>query len=413
MTTLLFIVIFGFFTWRGYRKGLVGAVTPIICFIVAYPTSIFFTKPTAHVLRAFTGIDGVLVLMLAGSGLFLAVSLALTLAIKALARATPYNNLTDAGSKMGGLACGAIVGTIFGLIAAYTLELMLIPSHMQASTAMTSEGDIGDDYSNYSNSDSQALAASDKFLDKDRFTRSESLVDKAAKQLVSTAAATAVGILSRDQDAGLLTKTLTQNPQATLAHMRNISNNDGLKTLLSDPEFQAELNRGKLDTLLQNKRFQTLLNNPDMQAMLAADNPADERAAAEKMLQAWQKVASLKSDPRVLEIMRDPEFQAQLNSTNKLPLLLNPKLRQLSELIFDTEKPQVKAAPSAPIAPATAVSNTATNGHYKVEDITQGTGAAVQQLNPETAPASPPETKIYRWTDAEGKVHYTDKPIKN
>ena len=185
-----------------------------------------------------------------------------------------------------------------------------------------------------------------------------------------------------------------------------------MKKLLSDPEFQAELNHGNVESLMQNKDFQQLLKNPDMQAIISSEDSSDKsakQAAAEKMIQAWQKVVTLKTDPRVLDIMNDPAFQAQLNSTNKLPLLMNPKMRQLSEIIFSDESANEAVEPVKKI-PAGQKSN----AHYTLEDITEGTGRkAKEESQSDTNEKEQPEVKIYRWTDENGKVHYSDKPIKN
>jgi hypothetical protein len=162
---------------------------------------------------------------------------------------------------------------------------------------------------------------------------------------------------------------------------------------------------------MHNADFQQLLQNPDMQAIISSSDESAKRAATEKMIQAWQKVTTLKNDSRVLDIMKDPAFQAQLNSPNKLPLLMNPKLRELSEIIFSNDLGSERAAPGIQ-APAPQKSNV----HYTLEDITQGTGEktkAVEALSETHKREELPEEKIYRWTDENGKVHYSDKPIKN
>jgi hypothetical protein len=56
-----------------------------------------------------------------------------------------------------------------------------------------------------------------------------------------------------------------------------------------------------------------------------------------------------------------------------------------------------------------------TKVHYTLEDISEGTGqkAKEESLSDTAKREEQPEEKIYRWTDENGKVHYSDKPIKN
>lgn len=412
MTTIIFIVILAFFTWRGYQKGFVGAISRVLSFIVAYPAAIFLTKPFANILRAYTGLDGLILFLVAGCTIFLVASLLVTLILNSLARLAPSNSITETGSKIGGVVFGAIIGGVFGLIAVYLIDLVVKPAapvianqpqHKNPNTPSAEEAE----------SIKQYVVAGGEPVKQSVSNNNQSFIDSAAKKLVSTAASTAVSIITDDKGSSQLTKTLTQDPQVMLNHVQNMTNNGEVKKLLSDPEFQAELNHGNVESLMQNKDFQQLLKNPDMQAIIASEDSNDkstEQAAAEKMIQAWQKVVMLKTDPRVLDIVNDPAFQAQLNSPNKLPLLMNPKMRQLSEIIFSDESEEETTKPVKQI-PAGQKSNV----HYTLEDITQGAGpkAKEESLSDTHKREEQQEEKIYRWTDEDGKVHYSDKPIKN
>ncbi len=412
MTTIIFIAILAFFTWRGYQKGFVGAISRVLSFVVAYPAAIFLTKPFANILRAYTGLDGLILFLVAGCTIFLVASLLVTLILNSLARLAPSNSITETGSKIGGVVFGAIIGGVFGLIAVYLIDLVVKPAapvianQPQTKSSSSPSDAEAESIRNY-------VVEGGEPINQSVSDSKESFIDSAAKKLVSTAASTAVGIITSDKGSSQLTKTLTKDPQAMLNHVQNMTNNGQVTKLLSDPEFQAELNHGNVESLMQNKDFQQLLKNPDMQAIISSEDSSDksaEHAAAEKMIQAWQKVVTLKNDPRVLDIMNDPAFQAQLNSPNKLPLLMNPKMRQLSEIIFSGDSASEIAMPAkqAPAGQKTKV-------HYTLEDISEGTGqkAKEESLSDTHKREEQPEVKIYRWTDENGKVHYSDKPIKN
>ncbi len=418
MTTIIFIVILAFFTWRGYQKGFVGAISRVLSFIVAYPAAIFLTKPFANILRAYTGLDGLILFLVAGCTIFLVASLLVTLILNSLASLAPSNSITEMGSKIGGVVFGAIIGGVFGLIAVYLIDLVIKPAapvlaNQQQQKSPSAPSDEEAESIKQYVVDGGAPVTQTPSASNDSFIANDSFINSAAKKLVRTAASTAVGIITSDKGSSQLTKTLTQDPQAILNHVQNMTNNGEVKKLLSDPEFQAELNHGNVESLMQNKDFQQLLKNPDMQAIISSEDSSDkstEQAAAEKMIQAWQKVVVLKTDPRVLDIVNDPAFQAQLNSPNKLPLLMNPKMRQLSEIIFSDGSEDETTKPVKPV-PAGQKSNV----HYTLEDITQGTGqkAKEESLTDTHKREEQPEEKVYRWTDENGKVHYSDKPIKN
>ncbi|HOY22450.1 MAG TPA: CvpA family protein [Cellvibrio sp.] len=412
MTTIIFIVILAFFIWRGYQKGFVGAISRVLSFIVAYPAAIFLTKPFANILRAYTGMDGLILYLVAGCTIFLVASLLVTLILNFLASLAPSNSITETGSKIGGVVFGAIIGGVFGLIAVYLIDLVLKPAAPVIANQQEQKSPSAPS-AEEAESIKQYVVDGGEPVKESVSNSKESFIDSAAKKLVSTAASTAVGIITSDKGSSQLTKTLTKDPQAMLNHVQNMTNNDEVKKLLSDPEFQAELNHGNVESLMQNKDFQQLLKNPDMQAIISSEDSSDkstEQVAAEKMIQAWQKVVPLKTDQRVLDIVNDQAFQAQLNSPNKLPLLMNPKMRQLSEIIFSDESEYETKKPGKTIS-----TGQKSNVHYTLEDITQGTGekAKEKSLSDTHKREEQPEEKVYRWTDENGKVHYSDKPIKN
>jgi hypothetical protein len=157
------------------------------------------------------------------------------------------------------------------------------------------------------------------------------------------------------------------------------------------------LTTGDVHGLMRNQDFQALMNNPHMKALMTQSDVASEKgaqAAAEKMVAAWSRVNQIKHDPRIIAILNDPEFQQQLNAPNKLPLMMNPKLNQLTEFIFSDAPPITHGA-----------------HNVQIQDITQGIN------NKNTIPTTSekqddkPPTTVYRWTDDEGRTHYSDKPI--
>lgn len=407
LTTGVFLAIVALFTWRGYQKGFLGSITKLLSFVIAYPAAIFLTKPFANLLRGFTNLDGLMLFLVAGCSIFLIASLVVTLVLGGIAKLVPHNEFTETGSKIGGTVFGVLVGSLFGLIAVYLIGIAKPQTSPVADTAKKPP------VKQMTAAEAESIQKYVVSEDAPAPSSQDSFIDLTAKKLVSTAASTAVGVITSDDASKQLTKTITQDPQATLGHVQNMVNDGEFKQLLNNPEFQQELSKGNAQALLQNKDFQELMQNPDMRAIIASENKdaASEQAAAEKMIQAWQKVETLRNDPRVLNIVNDPAFQAQLNSPNKLPLLMNPSMRELTEIIFSGESNPAPATQEV----KTPEPSSAKITRYEVEDITNGVKQTnePQKGNDDAEADKVPEQKLYRWTDADGKVHYSDKPIKH
>lgn len=392
IATIVFIAIVAFFIWRGYEKGFIGSITRILSWVIAYPAAIFFTKPLATIILQHTPIKGLLVYLIAGCSIFLVVSLSVSALLNGLSKIIPDNQFTDNGSKVGGAIVGLCMGSLVGLVAVYLIGVVKKPDLANAPIA----------------SENIPVTAFQKYATPNN--ANDSFIETNAKKLVGSAAATAVNATISDDATTQMTKAFIEDPQVMFGHVQQISNNGELKALFEQPDFQAQLNTGDINTLMQNQDFQKLMGNSDVQALVAsADNSGNgespEKIAAEKMINVWQKMESLKNNPRVMQIIADPEFQEQLDATNKLPLMLNPKLKELTDIMFNEET--TSGSPGA--TPKTQHITT-----YKVEDITEN---VQQEMNNSQTPSKgkeeQSEKKLYRWTDENGRVHFSDKPVKN
>lgn len=395
LSTIVFFVLLAFFTWRGYQKGFIKAITRILALIVAYPAAIFFTKPFAKWLIANTSLDGLLVYFIAGSIIFLAVSLLVTLLLNLLATLIPDNHATELGSKIGGAGVGVFIGSIIGLIVVYGLGLIITPK--PTVTTLASNTVTQNTPTETDTSPAAAGVPHINDLEKSR----DSFIEASAKKLIGNAAATAVDLALNDKTTTQVTKAFVQDPQSMLTHVQQVTNNGQLQQLMADENVQSLMTTGNTQALMRDPAFKELMNNPSVQALMEqsdVDTNAGSQAAAEKMITAWNRVQTLKHDPRVIAIISDPEFQQQLNSPNKLQLMMNPKLNQLTEIIFSNET-----------IPANGMTK------YQVKDLNQtnrmnsvsNTATATTEEEEKKAPAT-----IYRWTDEKGQVHYSDKPVK-
>jgi uncharacterized membrane protein required for colicin V production len=397
-TTIVFFALLAFFTWRGYQKGFIGSITRVLGWIVAYPAAIVFTKPVAQLIMQHTALEGLIVYFIAGCAIFLLVSFLVSLLLNLLARLIPETDATQAGSRIGGASVGVLIGALVGLLAVYAIGLVVTP---KAQPLQQEQINNAPEVENVTITDNpnRAPATGVPHL-RDLTQSNDSFIEASAKKLMGNAAATAVDLALDDKTTTQITKAFVENPQSMLTHVQQVTNDGQMKELMADEKIQSILTTGDTNALLRDPGFQDLMNNPSVQALMSQSDVTSEagaQAAAEKMVQAWSRVQTLKHDPRVIAIISDPEFQQQLNSANKLPLMMNPKLNQLTEIIFSSET-----------TPANGM------GNYQVRDINEATtsGNAVAATNNSAAEDSKPPTTIYRWTDENGQVHYSDKPIK-
>lgn len=403
ITTIVFFALLAFFTWRGYQKGFIGSITRVLGWIVAYPAAIVFTKPVAKLIMQHTSLDGLFVYFIAGSAIFLLVSFLVSLLLNLLAKLIPETDATEISSKIGGASVGVLMGALVGLLVVYAIGLVLTPKIQPLPQGQVSDTSLTDN-SDITNNPNRALPSVVPHV-RDLAKSNDSFIETSAKKLMGNAAATAVDLALDDKTTTQITKAFVENPQAMLTHVQQVTNDGQIKELIADEKIQSILTTGDTNALLRDSGFQGLMNNPSVQALMSQSDVKSEagaQAAAEKMVQAWSRVQAIKHDPRVIAILNDPEFQQQLNSTNKLPLMMNPKLNQLTEIIFSDET-----------VPANGM------GIYQVRDVNEaeaGTKAAsnIQDTAYENSSdgEAKPATTIYRWTDENGQVHYSDKPVK-
>jgi uncharacterized membrane protein required for colicin V production len=401
-STMVFGALVFFFVWRGYQKGFIGSITRIVSWLVAYPAAIYLTKPLADLIFKHSPLTGMIVYFIAGSSIFLMVSFGVSKLLAIFSETISEDSAIEQSSKIGGAIVGIFVGGIVGLLAVYAMGLTHKP------TTVNLQNNNGEEPlyvpENNISLDNQKNKSAPVNSDIDSF------IDNSAKKLVSTAAATAIDLTLKDPATTSLTKAFAENPQSMLNHIQQLSNDGHINTLLTDPDIQALLTKGDTNALLNNKDFQNLMRNEDMQAILASveddkTGASSEQIAAEKMTVAWARANALKNDPQVIAILTDPEFQEQLNASNKLPLLTNPKLKTLTELIFTNEQ----TVNNAHIETKSINSTENVLQPSSIEQEEKISGGAGEKSEGKVEKSEP---KIYQWTDENGKVHYSDSPIK-
>lgn len=313
----ILIAIVLFFAYRGYCKGFFGALSRTISLIAAYIAALFLVKPGAIWLQKHTGLEGIAVYLVAGLLIFAAVSLVVTLVFNGLERMLGSRERASATSKLGGLIVGAVMGGVLGLLVVYGMSV--VREAKQPETMAN-----------------------------------QSPLDIKARALVGKMVAGVTDIIYPDATA--FSGSFAESPLAMGKSLQKVANNPDLRTLMSDEEYQRLLDHGDPQALVNDPLFKRLMYDPDVQYFLQKSElvPAGantDEVVAKAVIDSWQGFQRARNDERVQEIINDPDFQRKLQAGDKISLMTDPQLQELTEAFFSAiakaRGPEKSAAPAA------------------------------------------------------------------
>ncbi|UTF60177.1 CvpA family protein [Gilvimarinus sp. DA14] len=373
VTTIVFLAITAFFAVRGYFNGFWGSLSRSISFIGAYAAAFYFSKDAAALIKANTSIDGIAAYLAGGIALFILAMVALRLLFWLLSHMIPGGgDKPGVASRFGGLVIGGIIGGFIGLLLVYTLDVYSSAKDLKADRVQP---------------DSAAPATTESPAPQNN------PVSKAAKLTVSKSAGAIMALSGVSDNSVQLGEAFIADPVANVDRVNRVTNNPDLQKLLQDRRTQQLLKKGDVDELMKVPEFRRLMNDPDMKHLMAAsgldvDNKDSARETARKVSLGYQRVQLMKDDPRVQEIINDPEFKAQMQSDNKIALITNPKFNQLAEIIF--------------VEGADNLSSLEKDSQVRIREMQAGDDATVTEDDEDT---------IYQYTDEDGNVRYSDRPV--
>ncbi|MCP8898087.1 CvpA family protein [Gilvimarinus xylanilyticus] len=364
--TIIFLVITGFFAIRGYFNGFWGSLSRSVSFIGAYGAAFYFSKDAAALVKAHTPLEGAVAYLAGSIGLFVLAMFGLRLIFWLLKQMMPgSNDKPGTVSRVGGLLIGALIGGFIGLLLVYTLDIYTSAKELKADAIETPP------------------------------PPANNAISKAAKLTVSKSAGALMALSGVSDNSIQLSEAFISDPVANMDRVNRVTQNPDLKKMLDDRRTQRLLRRGEIDELMQVPEFKRLIADPDMKYLMQASgmdiNDKDSaRETARKVSLGWQRIEVMKNDPRVQEIINDPEFQQQLNASNKLALLTNPKLNELAGIIFEEGSDNLATLEQ--------------DSQYRIRTMESGEDATVNEDEAGT---------IYRYTDKNGNVRYSDRPVED
>ena len=353
---VLFLAVVALFAYRGYRKGLLRSLSRVLSLLAGYTASILFTEQVSAILTSRFQLEGIIAFITAALGLFFVAAIAVIVVFRITAQLMPARESPSTASSFGGLVIGLMVGLIVAIVTVWTFTFV------------------------------RDFRGSPEFGGFAQASKIEAFSRRAAGQ----AATTALSMTSVDPEVARLSVAVIETPAKVSRHAQQLMSSDDLPALLADPQSQAAMYNGDVNTLQYLPAFQKLVNNPDFLALArssgmltdtAENSASSELILATRITEIWGRVERVKNDGRVQEILNDPEFQQKVQSGNPVDMLTNPRLLELANIIFsDTLTPEEQG------------------------DVESG-GV---QTDPDLPKASPKKAKIYSWTDENGRLHISD-----
>lgn len=238
----------------------------------------------------------------------------------------------------------------------------------------------------------------------------ESLASTAVESL-TTVGMTVVGV---EPEKAILLQSVVSAPKVLASSVNQVMKSEGLQRFMNNPYSQKLMATNDVGSLLSDPGFRALMAEPGMQNLsdLWADGKkqnAQSKTAdvfmAEQLSFVWRRLQYLKHDPRVQEILRDPEVQALAVNQNPLAMVKNPKFMRLVGLVMDgqinTEDVDfLQFVGSEPFGSESPDRNDAANFSESNDSSEEDEAPAIQK------PYQP--TTIYKWRDEDGILKYSD-----
>jgi hypothetical protein len=247
-------------------------------------------------------------------------------------------------SKFGGAFLGSLAGCFIGLLLVYVVnfsqKMAVVSSSSQNAVdepkqnqlqeiSISSEVDNGSPVKIYS--PQEAVEDNKVVIDKESSSlKKDFFIELVSKKVINKTLNFVANLTTKSPVAKTITDVLSNNPEAAFDNLKNFVNDENVIHTLSDPQVKDLLSKGNAKELLKNESFRALINNKNIKAMFVGQK---EEVIADSMVKVWKKVDSVKNNPRVIEIMSDKEFIEQINSANTLQLLINPKLKELVDIV--------------------------------------------------------------------------------
>lgn len=376
INSVLFGASAAFFATRGYKLGIKRASLALLGFVAAYASSLLWGRDVA------SGITGLGLHPLAAQVLaFIFVFYAVYLGVVYLPpRFIPYLRQVSKAHRYTGAVAGALWGGLLGLVLVWSMNFVLAFSAPEVAWGSPAG--------------------------------SPDLFRRASTSLVAKSTSIGFSVLGRDAQEINMSRMLIESPEVFSASLDSLAKAPEMRAFWLDPEAQFYMSAGDIEKLVASSSFEALTHQRGFKTLVAAASAREsergseitedeKRVAAEKMAVVWRRLNALKSDPRVVSIIENPEVRALVEKQRTVALLSNPKVQELVGIVLNykgDDSPLYEDSPSVPAGdPMAPERGSREEGREGTRNMTDMENSPVEA------------SEIYRWTDDTGKVRFTDK----
>jgi len=372
-----------FFAWRGFRAGGLKIFLRVISLLAGYLTAYTFSVPVSSYLSENEILSPPWNYLVAVLGLFLGVSFLVTIVF--VLAGFVFSRVSESRpkpAKILGLWLGVALGSFMGLLVVWVAGVFQDTSTLRRGAEAGQPG-----------------------LLQQQEVKAGSIRDLSEKMVGGMVGFAIKHKVEEDSALPELVSSVVAKPVVMGEQLSALMRSEEMKRFFNDPLIKDMLGRKNVNGLVNSYQFHDLLGQPGMENFLlvvAGETPADQlerqELAAEQLIMLWTKTMSLQQDPRFVAIMQDPEFQESLQNPGPLGLLTNPRLQELSEIIFSLDEKWVAqhGGQGRELIDPDAVQqfkSVAKTQWSSLKDVEEEQGGKV----------------IYRWTDKAGRKHYSEE----
>lgn len=322
ISIVIFVFVILIFAVRGYLQGSWRALIGIVGVLLGYWLGFIYTAAGAELLQVNSPIQGLMAVFIAGAAIFFAAVIAVRILAAVLNLLARHLLSEDENisllSRCGGLVIGTLLGSAFALMAVYGYNI--VAPELQNKLALSEDSGF------------------------ELVESKPSAVTLFANRAAALVTAQAMELAEVEPSVAAASAAAAAEPVKTAQSLQELSSNTELKELFQDPEQSQLLASGDLDAVIDLPAFQALAQSDEMQQLagvVGIDSNVSQaeyqQQLADKMSQAAQKMSAMRNDPRLQEILNNPELQSQLNGGNPVELLNNPDLKELTEIFLSDQ----------------------------------------------------------------------------